>query len=115
MDEQVANPEWQRDRETEARIGGKNQHSVYRLCPAHGFGIHMPGEDLCPDCGEHGILYLSGEDARQVVSWDDFAALRASNERLREVVALFNSMILSGEDHSERSRQVMRDALAAPW
>lgn len=64
---------------------------------------------------EHCILYLSGEDVRQVVSWDDFAALRASNERLREAVALLNSMVLSGESHSEHSRQVVRGAVAAPW
>jgi hypothetical protein len=107
--------ERQRDRETEARITGKNQHSVYRLCPAHGFGIHGPGEDTCPDCGDPCILYLSGEDVRQVVKWDDFAALRASNERLREVVALLNSMVLSGEDHSDDSQRLMRNALAAPW
>ena len=59
--------EWQRDLETEARITGKNQHSVYRLCPAHGFGIHGPGEDTCPSCGGHCTLYLSGEDVRQIV------------------------------------------------
>lgn len=115
MEQATGMAEWQRDVETEARITGKNRHSVYRLCPAHGFGIHDPIEDICPSCGEHCILYLSGEDVRQVIRWDDFAALRASNERLREAVALLNSMVLSGEDHSDSSRQRMRDALAEPW
>src|SRR4051812_45222971 len=46
--------EWQRDLETETHITGRNQHSVYRLCPAHGFGIHGAGEDTCPSCGETG-------------------------------------------------------------
>jgi hypothetical protein len=34
--------------------------------------------------------------------------------RLQQAVALLNSMILSGEDHSETSREAVRAALALP-
>jgi FtsZ-binding cell division protein ZapB len=37
--------------------------------------------------------------------------LREKNDRLRTAVALLNSMILSGESHSDTSRAVMRAAL----
>ena len=56
-----------RDIETERLIVGRNQHSIYRLCPAHGFGVHGPLEDECPSCGERCILYLSAEDIRQLL------------------------------------------------
>ena len=34
-------------------------------------------------------------------------------EKIRKALGLLNSMILSGEDHSERSEQEYKDALAA--
>jgi len=65
------NEEWEkefdRDLETERLITGKNQHSVIRWCARHGFGCHGPGEDICPSCGQRCMLYLSGEDVRQLI------------------------------------------------
>lgn len=39
--------------------------------------------------------------------------LEAKNKKLREAVALLNSMILSGEYHSDKSREIVEQALKA--
>ena len=59
---------------------------------------------------------IPGGAAATVVTMPDDAVaqivgLQSENNRLRNAVALLNSMILSGEDHSEISRAVVRDAL----
>ena len=59
--------------------------------------------------------YLTEEEQQGPTDDEIVPALRASNERLREAVALLNSMVLSGESHSDYSRQLVRDALASPW
>jgi hypothetical protein len=49
---------------------------------------------------------------RQVAEFDIVEDnLIESNDRLRNVVALLNSMVLSGESHSETSQRMMREAL----
>jgi len=42
---------------------------------------------------------------------DENERLWLQNDRFRSVVALLNSMVLSGESHSEESRGMMREAL----
>ncbi len=37
--------------------------------------------------------------------------LQAKNESLKIVIALLNSMVLCGEEHSEKSRKIVRKAL----
>ena len=48
--DQVPVEEWRLDLETEKLISGKNQHSVYHICPEHGVGINMPLQNKCVDC-----------------------------------------------------------------
>ena len=42
---------------------------------------------------------------------EEHEALQAANTRLREAVGLLNSMVLSGENHSEQSKKVVEQAL----
>lgn len=42
---------------------------------------------------------------------DKAKRLQAENQRLRNAVALLNSMILSNEGHTETSRAVVREAV----
>ena len=53
--------------------------------------------------------YRLVEEARQMRDERDAAQKRIST--LSEVVALLNSMVLSGESHSEKSRAMVREAL----
>ena len=53
------------DRETERKIIGHNQHSVYHICPRpeHGTSCYAPLQNKCSECR----LYLSGEDVRWLI------------------------------------------------
>ena len=46
------------------------------------------------------------------LEWSQFTKARTAREiKLRSAVALLNSMVLSGEDHSDVSRQAVEEAL----
>lgn len=42
---------------------------------------------------------------------DEILVLQAENKQLREATGLLNSMILSGEKHSEKSKEIVKQAL----
>lgn len=73
------------------------------------------GDDITRVCYRCNTSLANLEREIDPPTWNDVPALRASNERLREAVALLNTLVLEGGSHSEYSLQLVRDALAEPW
>lgn len=66
------------------------------------------------ECARCAMLQQQVSDRDRFIDLDQAEIKRRGLkiEQLSKAVALLNSMVLSGESHSETSRQVVREALA---
>lgn len=97
------------------------------FCACHEYpGTYPPPCNVCGHHNNHG-RYPGATNMGWVPDGEEVGSLRidagakwreraehaeAKVARLRAAVALLNSMVLSGEDHSETSRIVVREALS---